>query len=293
MRRTLNATGRYIPTNPHASTENVGFHWNALCAMSWGRLAELYLRAKAIARKGDMEPLRQFYQKRLGLPWREYLEDFKLEITPGGYRMGQTWDDEAAVDKRGQLLSPPFDPEQVAAPLRILTVDCQMDHFYLLVRGWSAEGSSRLLWHERVPMNATDPRSAQLEAAFAEDPTPAMVGGNRLRPFSLGTLNLCRQLKLTLFTDAQADEALSEEERQRQIAAFAWMQSAPLKEVLHAVRAGTWQEAVAEFEFNLSVDTIPSLIAEISRIATLAAAAAVEVVPKPGGGEDRDAPPKS
>jgi len=151
MRRTLNATGRYIPTNLHASPENVGFHWNALCAMSWGRLAELYLRAKAIARKGDMEPLRQFYQKRLGLPWREYLEDFKLEITPGGYRMGQTWDDEAAVDKRGQLLSAPFDPEQVAAPLRILTVDCQMDHFFLVVRGWSAEGSSRLIWHERVP----------------------------------------------------------------------------------------------------------------------------------------------
>ena len=81
-------------------------------------------------------------------------------------------------------------------------------------------------------MNA--PRLPQLEAAFAEDPAPAMVGGNRLRPFSLGTLNLCRQLKLTLFTDAQADEQLTEEERQRQIAAFAWMQSAPLKEVLAA-----------------------------------------------------------
>lgn len=138
-----------------------------------------------------------------------------------------------------------------------------------------------------------DPRTPQLEAAYAEDTSMSLVGGNRLRPFSLGTLNLCRQLKLTLFTDAQADEKLSEEERQRQIAAFAWMQSEPLKEVLRAVRAGTWEDAVTEFEFNLSVDTIPTLVAEIGRIATLAAAAAVEVVPKPGGGEDKDAPPKS
>jgi len=139
----------------------------------------------------------------------------------------------------------------------------------------------------------SDPRLPQLEAAFAEDSAPTHAAGCRLRPFSLGTLNLCRQLKLTLFTDPQADEHLSEEERQRQIAAFAWMQSAPLKDVLAAVRVGTWQDAVAEFEFNLSVDTIPSLIAEISRIASLAAAAAVEVVPKPGGEQDRDAPPKS
>ncbi len=139
----------------------------------------------------------------------------------------------------------------------------------------------------------TDPRTSQLEAAFAEDHGATQVGTTRLRPFSLGTLNLCRQLQLTLFTDAQADEKLSDDERQRQIAAFAWMQSAPLKDVLAAVRAGTWQDAVSEFEFSLSVDTIPTLVAEIGRIATLAAAAAVEVVPKPGGGEDRDAPPKS
>lgn len=142
-------------------------------------------------------------------------------------------------------------------------------------------------------MNATDPRSAQLEAAFAEENTPTAAAGLRLRPFSLGTLNLCRQLGLTLFTDAQAEEKISDEERQRQIAAFAWLQSAPLKEVLHAVRAGTWQNAVNEFEFSLSVDTIPALVAEIGRIATLAAAAAVEVVPKPGASQDEGAPPKS
>ena len=141
----------YVRTNLNASPENVGFHWNALCAMSWGRLAELYLRAKAAAKQGDLEPLRQFYQKRLALPWRDYLEDFKLEIMPSGYRLGETWDDEAAVSKHGKLLTPPFDADQVASPLRFMTVDCQMDHFFVIVRGWSLDGSSRLVWRERVP----------------------------------------------------------------------------------------------------------------------------------------------
>ena len=40
--------------------------------------------------------------------------------------------------------------EPCVCPLRFLTVDCQMDHLWLVVRGWAADGSSRLLWNERV-----------------------------------------------------------------------------------------------------------------------------------------------
>ena len=68
MRRLLNKDGKFIPLNPNAAKENVGFHWNALASMSWGKLAELYLRAKIAARKGDSSLLQQFYQKRLALP---------------------------------------------------------------------------------------------------------------------------------------------------------------------------------------------------------------------------------
>ena len=50
----INATGAFVQRNPKASKENVGFHWNALCAMSWGQLAELYLRAKTAARASSM-----------------------------------------------------------------------------------------------------------------------------------------------------------------------------------------------------------------------------------------------
>lgn len=149
-RRRLNATGQYVAQNPTASSENVGFHWNSLCAMSWGRLAEIYLRAKQTARSGDLEPLKIFYQKRLALPWCDFVDDFRLEIDPSRYRMGESWDQEGAIEARGRILEAPVNPEDVAAPLRILTVDCQMDHLFAVARSWSADGSSRLLWHERI-----------------------------------------------------------------------------------------------------------------------------------------------
>ena len=66
----LRKRGRHLWPQGFAA-EYVGFHWNALAAMSGGMLAELYLRAKAAARKGDSTQLRQFYRKRLALPWND------------------------------------------------------------------------------------------------------------------------------------------------------------------------------------------------------------------------------
>ena len=149
-RRILNKDGKFIPLNPNASKENVGFHWNALASMSWGKLAELYLRAKITARKGDSSLLQQFYQKRLALAWREFAEDYRLEIASGSYNSGDVWDDEAGFNKLGEIIAPPFAENEVIAPLRIMSVDVQMNCFYLVVRAWSINGSSRLLWHEKV-----------------------------------------------------------------------------------------------------------------------------------------------
>ena len=150
MRRILNKDGKFIALNPNASKENVGFHWNALASMSWGKLAELYLRAKIAARKGDSSLLQQFYQKRLALAWREFAEDYRLEIASGSYNSGDVWDEEAGFNKLGEIITPPFAENEVIAPLRIMSVDVQMNCFYLVVRAWSINGSSRLLWHEKV-----------------------------------------------------------------------------------------------------------------------------------------------
>ena len=149
-RRELNATGRFVPQNTRASKENVGFHWNALATMSWGKLAELYLRAKTAARRGDITLIQQFVQKRLAQPWREYEEDYKLEIVRSGYRKGEGWEETAGVTPKGQIIAAPYEPSDVSTHLIILTVDVQMDHFFAVVRAWSANGSSRLVWNAKV-----------------------------------------------------------------------------------------------------------------------------------------------
>ena len=147
-RRRLNGTGLFVAQNPKAAKENVGFHWNALATMPWGALAELYLRAKMAARRGDLSLLQQFIQKRLALPWREFSDDHEVEIPPSDYKRGDLWNNEACIDGRGRIVPPPH-PER-SVPLRMLCADIQRDCVYAIVRSWAADGSSRLIWNERL-----------------------------------------------------------------------------------------------------------------------------------------------
>lgn len=134
-RRRLNADARFVPLNPRAAKENVGFHWNALATMSWGQLAELYLRAKTASKKGDESLLQQFYQKRLGLPWNEFTEDFSIEQSLSEYLMDEHWVEEADIN---------------GVPVRIMTVDVQKGHFYAVIRAWSSVGASRMIHCEKL-----------------------------------------------------------------------------------------------------------------------------------------------
>lgn len=144
-RKLLNSSAKFVPQNPNAPATKAGFHWNSLASMSWGELAEMYLRAKESCRRGDMEDLKNFYQKRLALPWGDLEEDFTLDISPSGYRMGDDWESEAAVGTKGAILPPPHENKN-RVRLRFLTVDVQMDHFYAVVRSWACDASSRLVY---------------------------------------------------------------------------------------------------------------------------------------------------
>ena len=144
-RKLLNSSAKFVPQNPNAPATKAGFHWNSLASMSWGELAEMYLRAKESCRRGDMEDLKNFYQKRLALPWGDLEEDFTLDISPSGYRMGDDWESEGAVGAKGAVLPPPHENKN-RVRLRFLTVDVQMDHFYAVVRTWACDASSRLVY---------------------------------------------------------------------------------------------------------------------------------------------------
>lgn len=157
----------FVAQNPGASSQNVSFHWNGLCSTPAGTLAVLYLEAKDQAKRGDMENLKIFYQKRLALPWSDRFEDFKMEIDESSYREADLWDEEGIIDRRGRVRSRPIEPEagafdvdedydlalqeyraamRGAKPLRFLCVDCQRDHFWATVRSFSPNGDSRLMW---------------------------------------------------------------------------------------------------------------------------------------------------
>ena len=134
-RRTLAESARYVPT-AEGLPGHVGFHYNVLC--NWRKplweIVLLWLEAKDAMKVGNLDPLRQFIQKRLAEPWEEDLTDNREALVGNGYLMsefsaGQKIDEEA---------------------FRFLTVDKQRDHFWAGIRAWRADGTSRLLTYSRV-----------------------------------------------------------------------------------------------------------------------------------------------
>jgi len=141
---------RFTARNPDAPEDRIGFRWNAMAHMDWRDLVEEWHKAVAAYRRGDASLLKEFRMKRLAQTWGEESEDFRVEIRRGGYLMGQEWAEEGGIDSKGKVLAPPFPEGAPIIRLRFLTVDVQMDHFYVAVSSWSAGGSTRLLWCERV-----------------------------------------------------------------------------------------------------------------------------------------------
>jgi hypothetical protein len=112
------------------------------------------------------------------------------------------------------------------------------------------------------------------------------IQGIRLRPFSYGSMQLSYMLGLSLFT-GEDKQGLNEAETQRQIVTFAWMQSAPLDEVIAAVREQRVDEQVLRYSLGVPFEAIPALLAEINRIGAMIEASNVRVESKhPSTGDD-------
>jgi len=147
----------YVPQNPSAPKGRRGFHFNALTmlwGLSWGDLAvECVEAAQSFDQGGDETRRKDFKQKRLALPWSDEPDDGSGEVLPSGYLMNSEWSDEGA-NYLGKLVAPPFDPAIVDtdkfSKLRFLCVDVQRKGFFCLIRSWSIEGKSRLVWWEYV-----------------------------------------------------------------------------------------------------------------------------------------------
>lgn len=137
-RATWNATGSYTAPRPGADPRHRSYAWNALLADDLGKLAQEFIAAGEFKRRGVLQPLKDFYMQRLGLPWKEEHQDAgRVEIlTISDYTL-------FAISER-----PAEKLEHEAR--RFMTIDRQRDHFWAVVRAWRADGSSRLLWRGKV-----------------------------------------------------------------------------------------------------------------------------------------------
>lgn len=133
-----NAKGGYIPQNLEADGKHRSFTWNALIAEDLGQLAVELLTANAFKKRGQIQPLKDFYMQRLALSWKDEAEELTAQapVILTDYTLAAT--NEAGATK--------IDNET----RRLMTIDRQRDHFWAVVRAWRTDGSSRLLWRGKL-----------------------------------------------------------------------------------------------------------------------------------------------
>ena len=141
----MNERGSYVPTNPNADNTQAGYQWNALCARSWGGLAEMYIRAKTMLDgNGDSKPMQIFKQKQLAEFWSDAPDAFDVSQVIGEYKMGDAWEKESLLDPTTRKIhSDKAKEKQIKT--RFMTVDVQRTGFFCLIRSWAEGGESRLI----------------------------------------------------------------------------------------------------------------------------------------------------
>lgn len=135
-RAAWNASGEYVATNPTAPEAIRSFRWNALVSRDFGALVSQWLAASELKKRGVLQAVKDFHQKRLAMPWKEDEETEKIALTGAGYALADVHAKPA--DKIANEVS------------RIMTIDRQRDHWWVLVRAWRADGSSRLLYYSKA-----------------------------------------------------------------------------------------------------------------------------------------------
>jgi 5-methylcytosine-specific restriction endonuclease McrA len=130
-RHALDESSNFVPLNPQANPENVGFSWPAWInpRLKWGNIMLEYLLAKrALKEFGSEEAIIQWYQKRAAVSWNPTLTQSKIRS------FTESYDPDTAIPNE---------------KMRIMTVDCQQDpdtksvgHFWYVVRVVDKSGNS-------------------------------------------------------------------------------------------------------------------------------------------------------
>ena len=145
-------------------------------------------------------------------------------------------------------------------------------------------------------MNADERTQTNLDTFIAP---VAETGGITLRQFSAGTLTICRALGLSMVVggDKEQVEALSADDKQRQITTFLFIQSQPLDVVKKAVklarenRQAYEDEYLLPFELELPVTAMFTAMQQLEQNLTAIEAAQIEVITRPSGSKKESTPP--
>jgi hypothetical protein len=100
----------------------------------WADLVVQWLRANDAKHVGMLEPLKDFRMKRQAQPWKAVEELPKIDLEASDYT--------AAGMEGGQQIPDEFD--------RMMTIDVQQDHYWAVIRAWTKEGTSRLVFAGKV-----------------------------------------------------------------------------------------------------------------------------------------------
>lgn len=125
---------RVEPGNPVAGCKS--FHWPAFAVwwVDWADLVREWLIANKQKRRGVIDDLRQFVQKRMAERWKAEVSAPDVQLVSADYSF--------ADYMNGQAMD--------GEVYRFQTVDVQQDHFWAVVRAWRPDGSSRLLWEGKI-----------------------------------------------------------------------------------------------------------------------------------------------
>lgn len=157
----INATGCYMVT-ADGPAHNLSFKWTSMVSGYWSDLVVEFLQACEAKSTGVIEPLKQFYQKKLVEPWQEALAEQPIILRTGEFTMGTPLPDAAYT---------------------FLVADYQEgrgndgEHWWVLIRSWTADGGSRLIHYGRMETDH-EIRARQIELGIP-DRCVALDGGDR------------------------------------------------------------------------------------------------------------------
>jgi phage terminase large subunit GpA-like protein len=138
-RQWLNSRGIWIPHNTEADPGERSWTWNAILPVwvSWRDIVLEWIKACAAFEIGDKEPLAVFWNETACRPgnWRDTKAEKQLIRLSGTYSVKD-------YEAKGDRIDNEF--------IRFATIDRGKGHYWLLVRAWRADGSSRLLCYESI-----------------------------------------------------------------------------------------------------------------------------------------------